>query len=515
MGRPALVLPLLLSAALLSCSRAPAPEHAEELPTLDITNWTERSELFMEYPPLVSGQSALFAVHLTTLADFKPVTAGQARLEFTPVAGGQPVALVGPQPSRPGAFRVEGNPPAPGKYRWALLLTTPSLSDRHDLGEIEVFADQASAVAAATEHQGSEDATAIAYLKEQQWTNPFATFHVEEREVRASIRVPAVVDPMPGGEAILSAPAAGRVAADRLPSIGDQVRAGTVLARLEPRLSAAEDRATLDAAVQEAQAAVDAARIEQERAERLLAERAVPARRLEDAKRAVTVAAARLTAAQARLAQRDETLRSGGGSASGNAFTLRAPISGRLTEVSATLGAAYEEGAPLFRITRTDELELNVLVPAADVPTVRGVTALALELPGRPDPLPLTFHHVHDPGVLDSESKSLRVQMEIPNPGGQLLVGQTGTAILYTGKLQKLPVVPKEAVLMEAGRAYVFVQSGGESFSRRFVEIAARDGDLIGLKNGVTPGDRVVIRGAYDVQLASAAKGLPAEGHVH
>jgi len=32
---------------------------------------------------------------------------------------------------------------------------------------------------------------------------------------------------------------------------------------------------------------------------------------------------------------------------------------------------------------------------------------------------------------------------------------------------------------------------------------------------GIKPGDRVVTRGAYDVQLASAATGLPAEGHVH
>jgi multidrug efflux pump subunit AcrA (membrane-fusion protein) len=47
------------------------------------------------------------------------------------------------------------------------------------------------------------------------------------------------------------------------------------------------------------------------------------------------------------------------------------------------------------------------------------------------------------------------------------------------------------------------------------VEIGARDGDRIGVKSGVKPGDRVVIRGAYEVQLASAAKGLPAQGHVH
>jgi cobalt-zinc-cadmium efflux system membrane fusion protein len=105
--------------------------------------------------------------------------------------------------------------------------------------------------------------------------------------------------------------------------------------------------------------------------------------------------------------------------------------------------------------------------------------------------------------------------MEIPNPGEQLLIGQAGSALLYTRDKQRLPVVPSEAVLMEAGRPYVFVQVGGEEFARRFIEIASRDGNLVGISSGVKPGERVVTRGAYEVQLASAAKGLPAEGHVH
>ena len=75
--------------------------------------------------------------------------------------------------------------------------------------------------------------------------------------------------------------------------------------------------------------------------------------------------------------------------------------------------------------------------------------------------------------------------------------------------------VPAAAVLMEAGRPYVFVQLGGERFSRRFIEIGSRDGDLIGVRSGLQPGERVVTQGAYEVQLASAASGLPAEGHVH
>ena len=515
-NRPRALMALLLAATGIAGCRGPAgqaPPPAHEPVTLNLTHWTDRTELYMEYQPLVAGQKVLFAVHLTTIRDFKPVSSGQARVEFVPDAGGQPATLVGPQPSRPGAFRVEGAVPIAGRYRWALVLEGSDVADRHDLGAITVFADAQAADADAVTRV-PEDAAAIAYLKEQQWTNEFATMPVQEGELRTSIRVPAVVHALPGGEAVVAAPAAGRLVADSLPSIGEVVRAGDELARLEPRLSASGDRATLAAEVAESQVALEAARVEQARAERLLADRAVPARRVEDARRAVTIAEARLKAAEARLAQRDETLRTGGGAAAGNAFALRAPIAGRITDVLATLSAAYDEGAPLFKIARTDALELTAFVPAEQATAARGVTGVALEIPGRAEPLPLTFHHVHDPGVLDATTKALPVQMEVANPGGQLLIEQSGTAILYTGGQQRMPVVPKEGVLMEAGRPYVFVQTGGERFARRYIEIAARDGEVIGVKSGVQPGERVVIRGAYDVQLASAAKGLPAEGHV-
>jgi membrane fusion protein, heavy metal efflux system len=506
-------LAIALAASVAACAPQEKPA-AAEMPTLDVTDWTDKTELFMEYPPLVAGKTALFAVHLTHMHDFKPVTAGQAKVEFTPEAGGPPTALVGPQPSRPGAFRVEGAAPAAGRYRWALLLDAPELSDRHDLGTITVFGDDKAARAEAVK-QPADDAAAIAYLKEQQWTNEFATAPVEETEVRTSIRVPAMVDALPGGEAVVSAPAPGRFRAETLPDVGDRVTAGQALGRLEPRLTAGDDRATLASNVAEGQAALEAARAEMTRAERLLAEKAVPARRVEEAKRAATVADARLRAAEARLAQRDETLRSGGGAAAGNAFVLRAPIAGRIIDVMATLGASYDEGAALFKIARTDAVELRADVPAADAARARRLTAVELELPGRSDPVPLKFRHVHDPGVLDPTTKALALQMEVANPGGDLLIGQAGTAILYTSGTERMPAVPKAAVLSEAGRPYVFVQTGGERFARRLIEIAARDGDLIGIKSGVKAGERVVVRGSYDVQLASAAKGLPAEGHVH
>jgi RND family efflux transporter MFP subunit len=513
MTRYPVAIAVVLSTALAAC-RGRAERQQTEPPSLNVTNWTEKTELYMEYPPLVTGKPALFAVHLTNLGDFRPLTAGKPHLELAPDSSGTPKTLAGSEPSRPGAFRIEGVPPPPGRYKWALVIDAPGLSDRHDLGSVTVFADEQTAIAEA-QKRPADDPAAFAYLKEQQWTNEFATARVAEAELRTAIRVPASIEPLSGGEAVVSAPAAGRFAADALISIGATVRAGQTLGRLEPRLSNTDDRATLSAAVAEARVARDAAVADETRAERLLADRAVPARRVEEARRAAAIAEARLRAAEARLAQRDETLRTGGGAAAGNAFALRAPIAGRVADVMATLGASYEEGAPLFKIVRTDRVELRAHVPATDVPGVRNVASLAFEVPGRSDPIALVPHHMHDAGVIDATTRALPVQFEVENPRGQLLVGHTGTAVLYKRDRIRAPAVPKAAVLVDAGRPYVFVQVGGERFARRYIDIAGRDGDLVGVKSGVKPGDRVVVRGAYDVQLASAAKGLPAEGHVH
>ena len=197
----ALILALASSAA---CRRtdAPTPGQQAEAPTLYVTSWTDQTELYMEHPPLVAGQTLRFAVHLTRLADFRALDSGRPSIEMRPEAGGPAVVLPGSEALRPGAFRVEGKLPPAGRYHWALVVSAPALSDRHDLGTTTVFADEVSAVADAGK-QPEKDAAAIAYLKEQQWTNPFATALVRDGDVRTSIRVPAAIEPVTGGEAMI------------------------------------------------------------------------------------------------------------------------------------------------------------------------------------------------------------------------------------------------------------------------------------------------------------------------
>ena len=66
----------LLAVLWLSGCGSPAGEHSEA-PGLVYTHYTADSELFVEFPPLVVGQSSRFLAHFTRLADHSPVRAGQ------------------------------------------------------------------------------------------------------------------------------------------------------------------------------------------------------------------------------------------------------------------------------------------------------------------------------------------------------------------------------------------------------------------------------------------------------
>jgi hypothetical protein len=73
------------------------------------------------------------------------------------------------------------------------------------LGSITIYADgQAAMVEARKPRQ--DDPTAFAYLKEQQWTNEFATELVRQADLRTAVRVPASIEPLSGGEAVVAAP---------------------------------------------------------------------------------------------------------------------------------------------------------------------------------------------------------------------------------------------------------------------------------------------------------------------
>ena len=361
------------------CSRAAAPEPApEESKALSVTRWTDKTELFAEYPPLAVGSTSRFAIHLTRLDDFKALSEGnvEVRLEG---GSAQPEAFRVDAPSRPGIFGLDVKPMHAGKHQLVIVLRATGLNDEHRVGEFDVHPN-AEAARAATP-AGGEDAPGISFLKEQQWSLDFGTALVKEQAVRESIRVPARLEARPGGAADVVAPIDGRLTGVAEVALGASVSRGQELARLLPPPSAPADLPQMRRALAEAQTALALATRDRERAERLTAAGAAPGRRLDEAQSAEEQAKARLTAAEASLAQYNAT-RTGGSTDAAGLFIIRAPVSGVIAQRDAATGANVTAGHVLFHVVDAAQVHIVGQVPEAQAARARLAQAAEIEIDG-------------------------------------------------------------------------------------------------------------------------------------
>jgi RND family efflux transporter MFP subunit len=507
-----LVAMVALLSATTACGRGTEPAEAEigELDPLAVTRWSDKTELFAEYPPLVVGQTSRFAIHLTDLGSFKAVTAGQVEVQLQ--GGGAPETFRVDGPSRPGIFGVDVKPSRPGNRVLVIALKSPGLADEHQVPDVIVHDDQQAARKAA-ESAPAED-EGISFLKEQQWTLDFGTSLAEERVLRESIRVPAAIIARPGGWAEVVAPVDGRLMQVASLGPGSPVKQGQELARLLPPPSVPGELPQLEQARAEATAAVELAARDRERAERLVNAGAAPQKRMDEARAVEAQAAARLRAANAQIAQSNAARAGTGGGGGAGLFVLRAPSAGVLASRQATTGANVAAGSTLFQVADIFQVHVVGRIPEAVATQASRTTGAEIDVPGR-EPIPIQGRATMLGAVLDEETRTLPIAFAFDNRTLKLPIGQSVFLRLLTEETAPEVVIPVSSVVDDTGRLVVFVQTSGESFERRPVTLGAREGDVVQVVEGVKRGDRIVSKGAYLVRLASLSTQAPAHGHVH
>ena len=262
--------------------------HAEghghgETPMQNLTLWGGHHELFAEHEPAVAGKALRLLAHLTVLEGFKPLEAGEVKLELE---GPAALSASAAKPIRPGIYELELTPAVPGEYRGKLTVGGTSAGEIEGI-VIHVAATGEKAAKAHDDHEEGE----IEFLKEQQWGVPFATAFAEQGTVLASIEAAGTITTPPGGSAEVSAPIVGRLAVppQGLPRPGALVKKGQLLATLAPAPASPEDSARVSLALAEAEARATASSAAVERAERLFKDEAISQRELEDARREAEV----------------------------------------------------------------------------------------------------------------------------------------------------------------------------------------------------------------------------------
>ncbi len=489
----------------------PAATEPTELEPLSVTQWTGRSELFAEYPPMVAGQTSRFAIHLTDISNFKPVMLGQVEVRLEG-GGAAPETFRVDAPSRPGIFGVDVKPARAGAREIVITLKSASLTDTHRVPDVTVYPDQGAARKAI--EAAPAEAEGISFLKEQQWALDFGTVLAEEREIRASIRVPAQIVARPGGAAQVVAPLDGRLIQVAPVAAGSAVTQGQELARLLPPPSVPGELPQLEQARAEAAASVDLAVRDRERAERLVTAGASPQKRLDEARAVEAQALARRRSAEAQVGQYN-IARSGTGDGSvSGLFILRSPITGALASRQATTGANVAAGTTLFEVADVSQVHVAGRVPESQAAEALRATAAEIEIAGH-EAVPIPGRATTLGKVLDPATRTLPIAFALDNRTLRLPLGQSVFLRLLMEQTAPQTVIPVSAVIDDAGRPIVFVHTSGESFERRPVTLGVRQAEVVQVLEGVKPGERIVSKGAYLVRLASLSTQVPAHGHVH
>ncbi len=517
MHLPSVITVTLVAALCAGCGGDKHEGHdhaaAEELPAVAVTVWAERTELFMEYQPLIVGRESRFAAHVTAMPSFAAVTSGSVTLTLA-YADGERITRTADAPTNPGIFRPNITPTKAGPCTMTMSVAGPQVTEAFAVGPCAAYADEAAARAAMADE--AEVPGRIAYLKEQQWKTEFATVVVAERELQDGVRATGEIRAAAGRDARLGAPAAGRVTLiEPTPLLGTAIARGQVLARVAPPIAAGGDRATVVADVRAGQAEVEAARAAVARAERLIADQAAPTRTLDEARTRLEIAEARLAGGRGRLAELD---RSAGGGGGGRSFQVRAPIAGTLVAIEVASGESVEEGQSLLTVVDLDRVWLVASVFEPDVPKVEGARGAWFTIDGYDEPFVVddrTGRLITVGRVIDPRTRTVPVIFEVDNAAGRLRIGNFTRVLIATGPPRRALAIPESAIVDDAGAAVAYVMVEGEAFERRPLRLGVRSNGWVEVIGGVAAGEHVVTRGAYEIKLMSASGAVPAHGHVH
>ncbi len=302
--------------------------------------------------------------------------------------------------------------------------------------------------------------------------------------VAAYREVPDVISAEGVAEAVrqstVAAQIAGQIVELRVKA-GDSVKAGQVLARIDPR-AAEQALSGSQSQVAEAQASLGNALRSFERSKKLFAQKFISQAGLDQAQADYNMAQARVAALQA-----------GAGQAStAKTFTvITAPYAGVVAATPVEVGDMATPGLPL--VTLFDPAAMRVTATLSQ----SSLRAIKLQLPARVEfpalKLSVTAKQTTLIPLADSRTHTAKLRLDLGEVAG-LLPGQFARAYFVTGTARKL-VVPEQAVLRrsEVTAVYVLANSNGQGQPQlRQIRVGEASGNgFIEVLAGLRAGERV------------------------
>jgi RND family efflux transporter MFP subunit len=191
------------------------------------------------------------------------------------------------------------------------------------------------------------------------------------------------------------------------------------------------------------------------------------------------------------------------GSGRGGSFGLMAPVSGTVVERNASPGQSVGPSVNLFTVADLSNVWITVDVYEGDLARVQRGAQASVTPTAFPNDR-FAGRVTYAGGVVDPESRTFKVRVEVPNPGSRLRPGmfaQVRIPTVMVGADAAQIVIPEKAIQDLNGTTVVFVARGPDQYVARKVTVAGRPRDgAVTIAGGLTEGERIAVAGAFQLK---------------
>jgi RND family efflux transporter MFP subunit len=280
----------------------------------------------------------------------------------------------------------------------------------------------------------------------------------------------------------------GRVAS--VAEVGTVVPKGGIVARVDNNLAGmqlASDKASV--ARLEAQVRFD--RDQAQRMDSLFAQNAIAKSTRDQASSTRDMDTAALAQAQAALKKSQYQF---------DHSDIRAPFPGRVVARLINPGEYATAGKPIVRLVDIGSTEVSVQIPIETSAYLHEGVDLTVEIEGKR----ATARVRAIVPVGDVASRTIEVRLTIP--AGTGFVGDAAKVFIPSAAVREVVAVPRDALVLREDNTYVFKVNGKGVAERVAVETGAEDGAFVEVKGPVSPGERVIVRGAERLEAGQKVK---------
>jgi len=469
----------------------------EEHNNQTVTIFSDKTEAFAEFHPLVVGQVSKFLTHLTRLDTYKPYSEGQLSISLID-KNGNGIRKSVKAPSSLGIFTPALKPKTAGLYTLLIEVNSKFGKERFEAKNIEVYASEEKATQAIAAMQ-KENQTK--FLKEQAWKIDFGTEDVKHGIFHKIIKTTGELIASSNSEIRISAQSSGII---HMPS--SDIVNGKIVKKNQAIFYISGDGLSdnsLTSRFISARSEFEKTQADFERAEALRADQIISEREYNEVKSNFEKADINF-----QLISKDY---------SSDGIKVVSPATGYVCDVFVKEGEYVEKGQVIGIVDRDSKLILKADLYQKHLTQLSKIHAANFKLPYRDE-----IYNTDDLGGkmiaygrdIHQDDYTTPLYFEI-NKIPELYMGSYIDVYLKSESTRKVLSISKSAVLEDQSVFFVFVQTEGESYEKRFVTIGSDNGKEVEISSGLKAGERVVSKGVYFVKLASMAGALPAHAHEH